>query len=187
MTIIATCTLSSLPAEAKRHPGLTAHRLRYCVSIPSLALDPASFPWTPALFLPNQPSLPGLPESHAPFHYVTYPRFLPIISSGDLLFTLRDGKAGLGNDHLYRYAPSGTGGYKYTYLGQYLTGIWSNPYVNGLDYRDGKIHVTWVWRDWVEYEGWDDPTDTKHKMQAGPNSVENNRDLCYSWSEDLGR
>lgn len=179
-------TYRVLPARIERKAN--SPRLRYRVSVSSVALDPPSFPWSPALFLPTQANLPGLPEAHAPFHYVTYPRFLPITDTGDLFFTLRDGKAGLGNDHLYVYAHSpGVGAYKYSYLGQYLSGIWSNPYIHGLDYHAGRIHVTWVWREWVEYEGWDDPADTKHKMQAGPNGAENNRDLCYAWSEDSGR
>ncbi|KAK4444152.1 hypothetical protein QBC34DRAFT_188154 [Podospora aff. communis PSN243] len=159
--------------------------LRYRVSVPRVALDPPAFQWTSGLFLPTQSNLPRYSGSRAALQYVTYPRFIPINTTGGLLFTVRDGKAGLGNDHLFRYARSEEE-YKYTYIGQYITGIWSNPYIHGLNYRNGKLHVTWVWRGWVEYEGWDDPADVKHKMQAGPNGPENNHDLCYAWSTDLG-
>jgi hypothetical protein len=38
----------------------------------------------------------------------------------------------------------------------------------------------------VHYDGWDDPLDTKHKQQAGPNSAENNYDICYAYSENRG-
>lgn len=39
-----------------------------------------------------------------------------------------------------------------------------------------------MYRDFVWYEGWDDPADTQHKQQAGPNSAANNRDLCFAYS-----
>ncbi|KAK0657977.1 hypothetical protein B0T16DRAFT_315354 [Cercophora newfieldiana] len=185
-----TVQLGICPGDGSIHLSFDHHcdKLRYRISKPSVALDPPSYPWSPDLFFPTQEHLPGLPKTHTPFHYVTYPRFLPIPDSGELLFTLRDGKAGLGNDHLYLYARSPSeSSYTFTYLGQYLTGRWSNPYIHGLDYRAGKVHVTWVWREWVCYKGWDDPADTQHKMQAGPNGAENNRDMCYAWSPDLGR
>lgn len=50
----------------------------------------------------------------------------------------------------------------------------------------GKIYTTWVWRGFVPYPGWDDPLDTKHKQQAGPNGAENNHDICYAYSDDGG-
>ncbi|KAK1752770.1 hypothetical protein QBC47DRAFT_328152 [Echria macrotheca] len=163
--------------------------LRFRISIPSLALSPNSHAWTPTLFSPTQSHLPGLPASHKPFHYITYPRFLSSHPSGSLYLTFRDGKAGLGNDHLYLYSPSPSPSQTYTYkiIGQFLTGINSNPYIHGLDSDiHGKIHITWVWRGFVPYDGWDDPSDTKHKTQAGPNGMENNFDLCYVWSGDGG-
>ena len=100
-----------------------------------------------------------------------------------MFFSHRDGKAGLGNDHLYTYSAIDGG---YTYIGPYLTGVQSNPYVNGMTYRDGTLHVTWVYRGFVEYPGWDDPRDTKHKQQAGPNGAENNHNICYAYSDADG-
>ena len=101
----------------------------------------------------------------------------------DIFCSLRDGKAGLGDDHLYVYQSS-LG--RFTYLGILLTGVQSNPYVHGLDYRNGRLHVTWVYRGFVHYEGWDDPADVKHKQQAGPNGAENNHNICYAYSDDEG-
>lgn len=75
---------------------------------------------------------------------------------------------------------------RYTFTGQHLTGVRNNPYINGLDYRLGRLHLTWTYRGFVWYPGWDDPSDTKHKAQAGPNGAENNYDLCYAYSDDLG-
>lgn len=86
-------------------------------------------------------------------------------------------------DHLYVYQAS---------LGRYyptsthLTGVQSNPYVHGLDYRNGRLHITWVYRGFVHYEGWDDPAGVKHKQQAGPNGAENNYNICYAYSDDEG-
>jgi hypothetical protein len=57
-----------------------------------------------------------------------------------------------------------------------------NAYINGLDFStDGKLHVTWTYRDYVN----DDPQ--KVAVEAGPNGPENNHDLVYAYSEDLGQ
>jgi hypothetical protein len=101
----------------------------------------------------------------------------------DMFCTLRDGKAGLGDDHLYVYRP---GAGRFTYVGTNLKGVESNPYIHGMDYRGGRLHVTWVYRGFVHYDGWDDPLDTKHKEHAGPNGAENNHNICYAYSDDAG-
>lgn len=133
------------------------------------------------MFSPTLDYLPGLPSTHKHFGYVTYPRFGPI--GKDMFCSFRDGKAGLGDDHLYVYK-SDAG--RFYYLGILLTGVQSNPYVHGMDYRNGRFHVTWVYRGFVHYEGWDDPADVKHKQQAGPNGAENNHNICYAYSDDCG-
>jgi hypothetical protein len=71
-------------------------------------------------------------------------------------------------------------------VGKYLAGVQNNPYINRIDYRGGRIHITWVYRGFVWYEGWDDLQDTKHKTHSGPNGPENNYDLCYAYSDDHG-
>lgn len=101
----------------------------------------------------------------------------------DIFCSFRDGKAGLGDDHLYVYK-SDAG--RFHYVGTHLTGVQSNPYVHGMDYRNGCLHVTWVYRGFVHYDGWDDPADVKHKQQAGPNGAENNHNICYAYSADNG-
>jgi len=72
-------------------------------------------------------------------------------------------------------------------IGTYLQGDENNPYINGLDYHDTRLHVTWTYRDFVPFENWDKATGVQHKQQAGPNGIENNHDLWYSYSDDLGR
>ncbi|KAK7738272.1 hypothetical protein SLS63_002607 [Diaporthe eres] len=143
---------------------------------------PVAFTWSPSLFTPTLDYLPGLPSTHKHFGYVTYPR-LGALGKSTMFMSLRDGKAGLGSDHLYLYRSS-TGFWEF--VGTPLTGVQSNPYVHGWDFRGGRLHVTWVYRGFVHYEGWDDPADTKHKQQAGPNGAENNHNVCYAYSEDLG-
>lgn len=108
---------------------------------------------------------------------VTYPRFLNI--DDDLLLTYRIGQAGQGSDILYTYSSKT---HKYTYLGQHLTGTTNSPYINGIDYRLGKIHLSWCYRNFIP------PPEEKdaHKQQAGFNGPENNFDLCYAFSDDLG-
>jgi hypothetical protein len=55
-----------------------------------------------------------------------------------------------------------------------------------MTYTNGRLHITWSYRGWVYYDGWDDPNDTKHKQYAGPNGIENNYDICYTYSDDKG-
>lgn len=90
-------------------------------------------------------------------------------------------RAGEGSDILYRYSSTA---HKYTYLGQYLTGVKNNPYVNGFDYRLNRVHVSWCYRNFVAFESTDP---NAHKQQAGPNGPCNNHDLNYAYSEDVGQ
>jgi hypothetical protein len=155
--------------------------LKYRVSIPDAATKPQVFKWKASLFTPTLNHLPGLATTDPKFKDVTYPRFGTC--GGSTFCTFRDGKAGLGNDHLYVYMPDKR---HFVFVGTHLTGVQSNPYVHGMDWRRGRLHVTWVYRGFVDYEGWDDPLDTKHKQQAGPNGAENNHDICYAYSDDMG-
>ncbi|KAI0405839.1 hypothetical protein F4802DRAFT_137082 [Xylaria palmicola] len=176
--------------------------LRYRHSKVGAASSPEKVTWEPELFTATLSVLPGLssPRMTELLGYITYPRF--VTRGQDLLFTFRTGKAGLGDDHLCVYTASpqqsadktgSTGAMNtelgsYTFLGMHLKGVSNNPYIHGLDASpDGKhLYTTWVYREFVHYEGWDDPLDTKHKTQAGPNSATNNRDICYAWSSDGG-
>lgn len=90
-------------------------------------------------------------------------------------------RAGLGSDVLFRYSSIT---HEYVYLGQYLTGISNSPYINGLDYRQSRIHVSWCYRNFIQFDASKFPE--AHKQQAGPNGPENNYDLNYAFSEDRG-
>ncbi|KXH53312.1 hypothetical protein CSIM01_11832 [Colletotrichum simmondsii] len=155
--------------------------LRYRRSIKGIASDPELSRWTKDVFTSTLDYVPGITQPHENFSYVTYPRFG--VLGDDMYFSIRNGKAGLGDDLLYIYhAATGL----YEYAGKHLKGIQNNPYVHGMDYRGGKLHITWVYRGFVHYDGWDDPLDMKHKQQAGPNGADNNYNICYAYSDDGG-
>ncbi|KAI0137685.1 hypothetical protein F4776DRAFT_104497 [Hypoxylon sp. NC0597] len=182
-----TVQLGVCPGDGTIHLSYDHHCdvLRYRHSQPGVAQTPESFSWSASLFTPHLSRLPGLGAEHDElFGYITYPRFVQL--GADLLFSFRTGKAGLGDDHVAVYSAQ-NGTYKYQVLGTNLKGVDSNPYIHGLDYRNGRLHATWVYRGFVHYEGWDDPLDTKHKQQRGPNSAENNHNICYAYSDDGGR
>ncbi|GME61466.1 hypothetical protein GTA08_BOTSDO00394 [Neofusicoccum parvum] len=92
--------------------------------------------------------------------------------------------AGSGSDVLYSYSATS---HTYTFLGTLLTGEGNSPYINGIDHRSGRLHVSWTYRKFLEYAGVHDPGSTAHKAQAGPNGPENNYDLCYAYSDDGGQ
>ncbi|KAI0599045.1 hypothetical protein F4775DRAFT_600473 [Biscogniauxia sp. FL1348] len=182
-----TVQLGVCPGDGTIHLSYDHHcdRLHYRHSLPGVATTPSAFPWTPSLFTATLAHLPGLAESPQ-LEPITYPRFVAL--GGDLVFSFRTGKAGLGDDHLAVYRGSASA-YGPPPPGVFIRGEWCNAYVHGLDAGGGggTLYATWVWRGFVWYRGWDDPGDAQHKQQAGPNSAANNHDICFAWSGDGGR
>ncbi|TDZ54082.1 hypothetical protein CTRI78_v006554 [Colletotrichum trifolii] len=161
--------------------------LHFRMSIPGVASKPEAHKWEPSLFSPTHNQLPGYTRTgqlaiEKIFLETTYPRFVRV--DDDVLLSYRIGIAGAGSDHLFRYS-SRT--HKYAYVGQFLTGVKNNPYINGISYSDGRLHVSGTYRGFVWYEGVDDPEARLHTVQAGPNGPENNSDLFYVFSDDLGK
>lgn len=152
-------------------------RLRFRISSLGAAAVSAES-WEISLFSLTLNALPGIPQSDL-MKEVTYPRFMNM--DDDLVLTYRIGQAGLGSDVLYRYS-SVT--HAYTYIGQHLTGVSNSPYINGIDYRKSRLHISWCYRNFVPFLSSVRPN--AHKQQAGPNGPENNFDLCYAYSDDLG-
>ncbi|KAK7471035.1 hypothetical protein VKT23_002450 [Stygiomarasmius scandens] len=157
--------------------------LHYRASIPGVASNPTNVVFTSELFGPIVNFLPGLESLDKSTHFIniTYPRFLamPTISpdSADLLLEMRVGRSGLGDDWLYHYTP----GKNWTLVGKYLEGVNNNAYINGLDFDHmGNLHTTWTYRDFINDTGQD------VAVQAGPNGPENNHDLNFAYSSDLG-
>ncbi|KAJ3939952.1 uncharacterized protein N0V96_009945 [Colletotrichum fioriniae] len=161
--------------------------LRYRMSIPGVATKPEAHEWKTSLFSPTHNQLPGYTRTgqlgvEKLFLETTYPRFIRI--DDDLLLSYRIGIAGAGSDHLFRYRSKDQ---SYSYVGQFLTGVNNNPYINGISYANGRIHVSGTYRGFVWYEGVDDPEARTHTVQAGPNGPENNHNLFYVNSDDGGK
>jgi hypothetical protein len=100
---------------------------------------------------------------------VTYPQFIAT-PDNKLIFDRRHGASGDGDDLLQTYNPA-TGAWSTNKLyisrtGNYNGSTSRNGYLNGFDFGpDGKIHVTWTWRE-------------------GSGSA--NHDLCYAYSTNNG-
>ncbi|KAK1579342.1 uncharacterized protein LY79DRAFT_522881 [Colletotrichum navitas] len=161
--------------------------LHYRMSIQGVAANPEEHEWKPSLFSPTHNQLPGYTRTgqlgvEKLFLETTYPRFIRI--EDDLFLTYRIGIAGAGSDHLFKYSSRPQ---SYSYIGQFLTGVQNNPYINGISYSNGRIHVSGTYRGFVWYEGVDDPEARLHTVQAGPNGPENNHNLFYVCSDDGGK
>ncbi|KAI0631533.1 hypothetical protein C8Q77DRAFT_1127375 [Trametes polyzona] len=171
------------------HIGFDQHDndLNYRISRTGVATDPESTEWSPSLFGPVLDHLPGLESLDKSVYFinVTYPRFLAIPQSAnttpndaDLILELRVGRSGLGDDWLYKYTPNKG----WTQIGRYLEGVNNNAYINGIDFDfRGNRHATWTYRDFVNDTGQD------VAVQAGPNGPENNHDMDFAYSIDLGK
>ncbi|GJJ14379.1 hypothetical protein Clacol_008643 [Clathrus columnatus] len=163
------------------------NNLNYRISKPGVATNPGNIVWSTELFEDIQVGiqkdlndfLPGLESINRTEHFesITYPRFLSL-PSGDLLLEMRVGRSGLGDDWLYTY--SGKDG-KWTDIGRYLEGVQNNAYINGIDLdTKGNLQVSWTYRDYVNDTGQD------VAVEAGPNGPENNHDMDFGYSSDLG-
>ncbi|KAL5501074.1 hypothetical protein ACEPAH_9461 [Sanghuangporus vaninii] len=170
------------------HLGFDQHDddLHYRVSKPGVATNSQNVTWSADLFGEVLDHLPGLEDLDKSIYFIniTYPRFLSLPASAkavsgskaDLLLELRVGRSGLGDDWLYAYEPNEG----WTQIGKYLE--IDNAYINGLDFDSrGALHVSWTYRDYVNDTGQD------VAVQAGPNGPENNHDMDYAISYDLGK
>lgn len=113
------------------------------------------------------------------FDEITYPRFQRV-ENGDLLMEFRSGRSGLGDCYIYRYSCKSR---VWKEVGMYIRGLANNAYLHGLDYFEGRLHVSWTYRDFVE----DRAVYSGGTLQAGPNGPENNHDLHYMYSDDAGK
>ena len=58
--------------------------------------------------------------------------------------------------------------------------------MNGIDYRLARLHISWCYRNFIAIPASASNNTNAHKQQAGPNGPENNHDLNYASSTDLG-
>lgn len=145
--------------------------LRYRRSVEGVALHPEKVRWTAALFAPNTSKL----EEGRVLGGITYPMFFST-PRGDLQLLYRTGASGDGDWHLAEYAAGK--GWKIIGLLLSRQGVYENSasrcaYPNPLRYgADGRLHLTWCWRERPEGE---------------PLDLRTNHDLCYAYSDDFGR
>ncbi|KAA1470785.1 hypothetical protein DENSPDRAFT_858561 [Dentipellis sp. KUC8613] len=190
-------SLGIAPGDGTIHISFDHHDnpLKYRVSKPGAAANPTQVTWSPQLFGNTLDYLPGLESLNKTEYFgsVTYPRFLSVPSSAnskrdgsdvDFLMELRIGRSGLGDDWLYAYTP----GKGWALVGKYLevrisqARYFNNAYINGLDFDSkGNLITTWTYRDYVNDTGQD------VAVQAGPNGPENNHDMDFAYSPDLGQ
>lgn len=175
-----TISIGVCAGDGTIHMAFNHHcdQLKFKISKLGATLDSSTCAWTTTLFSATQNFLPGVPLNDL-MEEVTYPRF--VNTERDLIVTYRIGQAGLGSDILYRYSAET---HRYTYVGQHLTGVSNSPYINGIDYRLSRLHISWCYRNFVEVDS--ASSQDAHRHQAGPNGPENNHDLCYAYSDDLG-
>ncbi|KAM5540076.1 hypothetical protein V8D89_006216 [Ganoderma adspersum] len=169
------------------HLGWDQHDndLNYRISQTGVATNPSEVGWSASLFGVTLDQLPGTESLDKSVYFinVTYPRFLSVptakVDNGgaDLLLELRVGRSGLGDDWLYKYTPN----QGWSLIGKYLEGVNNNAYINGIDFdANGNLMTTWTYRDYVNDTGQD------VAVQAGPNGPENNHDLNFAFSTNLG-
>jgi hypothetical protein len=166
-------TVGLCPEDGTLHLAFDHHvdTLRYRRSIDGVALDPTKFRWTAELF---GPTISHLEEGRV-IGSVTYPMFFST-PQGRLQLLYRTGSSGDGDWHLAEYEPV----QKWKHVGLLLSskGSYENSasrcaYPNPLRYGpDSRLHLTWCWRERPEGE---------------PMDLRTNHDLCYAYSDDMGR
>lgn len=142
------------------------HNLRYRVSVPGVGTDNPDA-WGSGMFSAERNYL-GAPGDVPP---MTYPEFINT-PSGGLLFAFRDNHSGFGDYRLSTYENGAWGPSRVVIgkAGSYTDALGTSPgrngYPDGFVYGpDGKLHVTWVWRE----------------STGGAN-----HDINYAYSEDGG-
>ncbi|KAK2763134.1 hypothetical protein FQN54_009770 [Arachnomyces sp. PD_36] len=134
--------------------------LHYRASEVGVASDPPTA-WDASIF--GEISFGSLPGVADPIQSLTYPRF-ERLSDGGILFEARLGSSGSGDSWLWRYSPT-TG--EWETVGLYHRDSESNAYINGIDFHNDTLQVSWTLRETPD--------------------VVTNHDLYYAYSEDIGQ
>jgi hypothetical protein len=161
-------------ADGSIHLSYDHHNspFHYRRSVAGLGLRPDEIPWSAESFGQTTSALvPG-----QPLKLLTYPQFFSM-PNGRLQLLYRLGASGDGDWYLAEYAPE-TGawtvlGMLLSRAGQYKTSASRCAYPNPVRYgADGKLHITWCWRE---------------RPAEGIRDLRTNHDVCYAYSEDMGR
>jgi hypothetical protein len=156
------------PEDGTIHLSFDHHNstMHYRRSVANVATNPAQFAWTQSLFGATTSQLePGISLAG-----VTYPQFFTS-PHGKLQFCFRLGSSGNGDWHFYEYSAAGWQrlGMLFSREGTYSGKTSRSAYPNQFRYdREGRIHITWSWRE------------------AG-SDLTGNHDLGYTHSADFGR
>lgn len=150
------------PGDGTIHLAFDMHAvpLHYRRSAPDLANNPGSYTWSVSQFGAVGANMP--PNSSSS---MTYPKFATT-PDGNLLFEIRDGGSGNGDEWLWKYSAST---HAWTFMGKYIDGKVNdnNAYINGMQFDNiGRLQITWGWRETPDGT-------TEH-------------DLLYAWSSDTG-
>lgn len=168
-----TISIGICPTDGTIHIAFDNHAdtLNYRVSRQGVAIEPDTVTWSASLFGPITSEI----EEGIPIIRHTYPRFW-MTPDGGLQFCYRRGGAGNGDRIMLDYDPH-TGTWKNNRIvdsgkGEFndagLTTSSRCSYPNGYEYGpNGKLHVTWVWRE-------------------GRPSPGGNHSILYAYSEDGG-
>lgn len=156
------------PEDGTIHVAFDHHvsTMHYRKSVAGVATNPAQFAWTQSLFGSTTSQL----EPGNSLGSVTYPQFFTT-PQGKLQFCFRIGSSGNGDWHFYEYSAAGWQrlGMLFSREGTYSGKSSRSAYPNQFRYgRDGRLHITWSWRE------------------AGTN-LTGNHDLGYTHSADFGR
>ena len=172
-----TAVIGICDADGTIHLAFDHHAtpLNYRVSELGVAHRPESLKWDASLFGPIMHSL----GSVATHERVTYPRFFPS-PNGNLMFFYRAVTSADGDGMIEEYDgqkhawTSGLGKFIARDIGVFKAdgkeSLYRCPYMNALTFAGQRLHASWVWRDRFERT-----------------NADNQHDLCYAYSDDLGR
>ncbi len=161
-----TISLGICPGDGTLHISFDHHgnRLNYRKSIAGLVTEPGDDTWNASNFSSVEHALVGSDI----IENVTYPRFLTGPDGSRMLFAVRIGSSGAGDEHLWEY---NSATHSWRVVGKFIDGITDdvNAYPHGLSYTRGgsRLHIAWCWR-------------------ASP-EPSTNFDLFYIYSDDHGR
>ena len=168
-------TIGICENDGTLHTAYDMHNsdLYYQVTYDDVVNEPETIHWHKSLFRKKTHAINGGKKR---IKKSTYPSFVKT-PDGGLHFLLRKGRSGEGRYVMWDYVPGSAGVWENERWMDGNEGIHTDPvlgksderstYHNGVTYGpDGKLHVTWIWRE----DGNNRP----------------NHDLCYAYSEDNG-
>ena len=160
--------------------GLHDEDMQYMVSNQDNATTVPDSQWTTALFGAERNYL----RTGRPLARTTYPRFVIGKDNDLLVFWRGEGPSGGANSFVATYEGNGNwsearkfvdGRTSIPYTASGVTSNDRNAYFNDINYRSGRLHVSWTWRELTEGQA----------AAAGITEI-TNHELNYAYSTDNG-